>query len=243
MTKPLTLITGATGKTGTPEVEQLLGRGYPVSAFVHRLSAKLGVAVGLALWLAIAWVLGVSGVMSVDAAQPFRPVLLSILVPLAVFLAAYAGSERFRDFVMSWDIRVLTMVQHWRVLGFTFLMLYAHGVLPGLFAWPAGLGDVAIGVSAPLVVHAMARRPDFVRSRAFISFHVLGILDFVAAGATATFASGAFPSLHAGPLTSAPMEVWPLSLFPSFIVPIFLILHLAALFQVRALRRQEAPAS
>ena len=221
MTKPLILATGA---DWTP-------------------STKVGVAAVLALWLAAAWALGVSGVMSAGAAQTFRPVLLSILVPVAAFLAAYAGSVRFRGFVMSWDLRVLTMVQHWRVLGFTFLMLYAHGVLPGLFAWPAGLGDVAIGLSAPLVVQAMARHPGFARSRAFVTFHVLGMFDFVVAGATATLASGAFPALHAGPLTSAPMEVWPLSLFPSFLVPIFLILHMGALFQVRALRRQEAQAS
>ena len=206
-------------------------------------SIKVGVAAVLALWLAVAWALGVSGAMAVDAAQTFRPVLLSILVPVAAFLAAYAGSVRFRDFVLSWDIGVLTMLHHWRVLGFTFLMLYAHGVLPGLFAWPAGLGDVAIGVSAPLVVQALARRPGFARSRAFISFHVLGMVDFMVAGVTSTLASGAFPALYAGPPTSAPMEVWPLSLFPTFIVPVFLILHLGVLIQVRALRRQEAQAS
>ena len=169
--------------------------------------------------------------------------LLSILVPVAAFLAAYAASGRFRDFVMSWDIRVLTMLQHWRVLGFTFLMLYGLGVLPGLFAWPAGLGDVAIGLAAPQMVQAITRRPEFAGSRAFIAFHALGILDFLVAGATATLASGAFPSIHASPLTSVPMEVWPLSVFPSFLVPIFVILHLSVFFQVRALRKRRAPAA
>lgn len=207
------------------------------------MTAKVGVAAGLALWLAVAWGLGVSGVLSADAAQPFRPVLLSILVPVAAFLAAYPASGRFRDFVMSWDIRVLTMLQHWRVLGFTFLMLYGLGVLPGLFAWPAGLGDVAIGLAAPQMVQAITRRPEFAGSRAFIAFHALGILDFLVAGATATLASGAFPSIHASPLTSVPMEVWPLSVFPSFLVPIFVILHLSVFFQVRALRKRRAPAA
>lgn len=206
-------------------------------------STKVGIAAGLAVWFAVAWALGVSGVLAVDAAQPLRPVLLPIVVPVAVFLAAYAGSERFRDFVLSWDIRVLTMLHHWRVLGFTFLMLTAHGVLPGLFAWPAGWGDVAIGLSAPLVVRALARSPDFARSRAFVTFHVLGMFDFVVAGATATLASGAFPALHSGMPTSAPMEVWPLSLFPAFFVPLFLIVHLAVLFQVRALRKRHAQAT
>lgn len=40
MTKPLILITGATGKTGSPVVEQLVERGYPVRAFVHRLDER-----------------------------------------------------------------------------------------------------------------------------------------------------------------------------------------------------------
>ncbi len=34
--KPLVLVTASTGKTGAPAVEQLLQRGYPVRAFVHR---------------------------------------------------------------------------------------------------------------------------------------------------------------------------------------------------------------
>ena len=218
-----------------------LAENNPPGAGWHR-STKVMIAVGLAVWFAVAWALGVSGVMTADASQPFRPILLSILVPLAAFLVAYFRSERFRTFVLSQDIRVLTMLQHWRVLGFTFLMLYAHDVLPGLFAWPAGLGDIAIGFAAPLVVLRMARRPEFARSRAFVTYHLLGILDFVVAGASATLASGAFPALHMGPLTSAPMEYWPLSLFPSFIVPLFLFVHLAVLFQVRELRQQASPA-
>jgi len=40
MTKPLILVTGATGKTGAPVVEQMLERGYNVRAFVHRLDQR-----------------------------------------------------------------------------------------------------------------------------------------------------------------------------------------------------------
>ena len=48
MRKPKLLVTGSTGKTGTPAVQQLLERGYPVRALVRRLDersealAKLG---------------------------------------------------------------------------------------------------------------------------------------------------------------------------------------------------------
>ncbi len=40
MTKPLILVTGSTGKTGTPVVRQLLESGYSVRAFVHRLDER-----------------------------------------------------------------------------------------------------------------------------------------------------------------------------------------------------------
>jgi N-acyl-L-homoserine lactone synthetase len=39
MSKPLILVTGATGKTGKPVVEQLLDRGYPVRAFAQAISS------------------------------------------------------------------------------------------------------------------------------------------------------------------------------------------------------------
>ncbi len=40
MTKPLILITGATGKTGAPAAQTLIDRGFPVRAFVHRLDDR-----------------------------------------------------------------------------------------------------------------------------------------------------------------------------------------------------------
>ncbi len=208
------------------------------SAAGRRVSTNA--AIVLAVWFAAAAMAGASGSLAAPPDQLFRPVLLSVIGPIAAFVTFYAGSERFRDFVLSRDIRVLTMLQMWRVVGFAFLMLTAHGVLPGLFAWPAGLGDVAVGLTAPLIVLALARRPEFALSRGFVAWNLLGLLDFVVAAATATLASGAVAGLAGGGLTSAPMEVWPLSLFPSFIVPLFVFAHLGVLFQVQALRRGKA---
>ena len=199
-------------------------------------SAKATLAVVLTVWFALAAAAGTSGIFTTGPDPVFRPVLLSVIVPIAVFLGIFAASPTFRRFVMSWDIRFLTMLQLWRVLGFAFLPLYAFGVLPGLFAWPAGLGDIAMGLTAPLVVLALMRRPEFARSRRFIVWNLLGLFDFVGAAVTSTLASGAFPALSAGPVTSAPLEHWPLILFPAFIVPLFVFMYLSVLFQVWALR-------
>ncbi len=52
-----------------------------------------------------------------------------------------------------------------------FLTLYSYGVLPGIFAWPAGLGDMAIGVTAPLVLSALLRRPGFAAGKSFVAWN------------------------------------------------------------------------
>jgi hypothetical protein len=65
---------------------------------------------------------------------------------------------------MAVDLPLLTAVQAWRFAGFGFLALFVYGVLPGIFAWPAGLGDMMIGLTAPWVALALARRPAFAAS-------------------------------------------------------------------------------
>jgi hypothetical protein len=105
-------------------------------------------------------------------------------------------------------------------------------VLPGAFAWPAGVGDIAIGATAPWVALALVHRPGFAVSRVFIVWNLLGILDLVVAlsagGLSSALASGA-----TGEVTTGPMAHLPLVLIPAYLVPMFVMLHLAALFQAR----------
>ena len=211
------------------------------------LAVTAGIAGILVAWFAAAWVIGTERVLMNESGALLAPIVLTAALPVAAFLAFYVLSTRFRGFVLSQDIRTLTMLQHWRVIGFAFLPLTFFGVLPGVFGWPAGLGDVAIGLAAPFVVARIARDPAWAASAGLVRYQLLGLLDFVVAIATAGLTAGAFPSLIADGVTSAPLDVWPLNLFPSFIVPIFIILHLSVLFKVRhlrqAARRRDAPAA
>ena len=181
-----------------------------------------------------------TGRIDLSGLVPFLPpVFLTIMAPVAVFLTVYLLSPRFRAFILHLDIRLLTMIQHWRVLGFAFLLLYFFGILPGLFAWPAGVGDVLVGVLAFFVLRRIDRDPEYITSSGFLWFQVLGLLDFAGAVVTSQLTSGVFPALIPGGVTSAAMEAWPLNIFPSFFVPFFIIVHLAAILKVRALRQTE----
>lgn len=191
----------------------------------------------LLIWFAAAYAIGSGHLLTNDEQSLIGPIGATVVLPVALFLGVYALSTGFRRFVLSQDIRTMTMLQHWRVIGFAFLPLYAFGVLPGLFAWPAGLGDVAVGITAFFIIRRLDRDANYATSAGFIGFNLLGLADFVVAIITSGLAAGAYPALIANGATSAPMDVWPLNLFPSFIVPAFIILHLSVLLKVRYLRQ------
>lgn len=165
-------------------------------------------------------------------------------MPITVFLVAFWTWRSFRDLVLAADLRLLTGTQAWRFAGFGFLGFYAAGLLPGYFAWPAALGDMAVALTAPWLVITLIRQSRFVGSRGFIAWNIFGILDFVVAVGMGAAAPLLFPSLAGTAIpqmpTMAPMAHLPLALVPTYAVPMFTIFHLVALFQARQLKFTEA---
>jgi hypothetical protein len=196
------------------------------------------VAGALALWFAIIFFLGWSESFVRPPGTAPLPILAGVTVPLLVFLAAFPAMPAFRDFVLNADLRLVTGIQAWRFMGLGFLALYTYGILPGLFAWPAGLGDIAIGVTAPWIALALIRAPAFAGSRLFRVWNVLGIADLVVAVSAGVLATSMGNGGDAE-ITTAPMARLPLVLIPAFLVPVSTMLHLTALLQARELRLSE----
>ena len=159
---------------------------------------------------------------------------MGFAIPLAVFFAANFGWSAFRTFILNADLRFLAAIQSWRGAGSGFLTLHANGVLPGLFAFPAGLGDMAIGFTAPWILLGLVRQPSFVTSRRFVIWNIMGILDLVVAVSMGAICSGLFPGLT-GDVTTSPMAQLPLVFIPAYLVPFFIMLHFTALSQARQL--------
>lgn len=199
-------------------------------------SMSAAVSVALALWLGVVFLLGARGAFVGSPGSPPLAIFFGVAIPLGVFFAAYLGWGAFRDFVVRADLRLVAAIQGWRWAGLGFLSLYAHGVLPGLFAFPAGLGDMAIGVTAPWVVLGLVRDSSFVATRRYWIWNVLGITDLVVAVSMGTLCSGFIPGVT-GNLTTSAMAQLPLVLVPAYLVPLFIMLHATALFQVRRLAR------
>jgi hypothetical protein len=208
----------------------------------NHLSMRSVVSVTLALWLGLVFVLGTRGAFIASASSPPLPIFFGVGIPLVVFFAAYFGWGAFRAFVLGADLRLVTAMQAWRWAGLGFLSLYAHGILPALFAFPAGLGDMAIGVTAPWILLRLIRDPSFVSHRRFAIWNIMGIIDFIVAVSMGTICSGFLPGIT-GNVTTSAMAQLPLVLIPAYMVPLFIMLHFTALAQARQFARSEKFAS
>jgi hypothetical protein len=178
----------------------------------------------IAAWFVFSLVASALNLYTNAPNQPPLPMGLAAVTPIVLFLAWFFSSAEFRQFALSLSPRTLTVIQSWRIEGFTFLALAAYGILPGLFALPAGWGDMFIGVTAPFVALALAA-PGHRKS--FIFWQIMGITDLVTAVSLGTLASVLNPhGIGAGAMTMLPM-----SLIPTFEVPLFLILHIICIAQ------------
>jgi hypothetical protein len=195
---------------------------------------RFAVVFALTTWFLVVASLGAAGAFIGRPGAPPVPIAIGVSAPLILFFGWMRLSRSFREFVLSIDLRLIVGMQAWRWAGMGFLSLYVQKVLPAIFAFPAGLGDMAVGVTAPWIVLALLRRPGFAASAAFVRWNLLGILDLVVAvsiGAVSALLTTGAP----GEISTAPMATLPLLFIPAFLVPLFLMLHTAALLQSRQL--------
>jgi hypothetical protein len=148
-----------------------------------------------------------------------------------VFWIWYRTSGAFRGYVLSRSPIVLTAVQSWRIEGYIFLALMAKGLLPATFAYSAGLGDMTIGITAPFVAWAVARKK--ISNGLLIAWQVAGIADLVSAVTLGALSSDSRIGFLAHGATSQMMGRLPMSLVPTFLVPLMAIMHLMVIARVR----------
>ena len=121
--------------------------------------------------------------------------------------------------------------------GAAFLLTMALGHLPPLFALPAGLGDIAAGIAAPLAARRLAQGTG---RRAALWFNAFGITDLVVALTLGALTG--FQLLNVTP-SAAPLSELPLALIPTAAVPLLLALHITSVSALARARRTPLPAT
>jgi hypothetical protein len=176
----------------------------------------------LALWFFLAVWLGVTGRLATSNGLPLG-ILATIVLPLLAFAVDRRFGHALFGGLMRLDLPGLIAAQTFRVIGVTFIVAWSAGTLPGGFALPAGIGDVAVGLAAPFVAAAVTRRPD--RLGLAWVWNVLATADLVIAVSSGVLHSHTPLGLLAGPVGTDMLARYPLSLIPTFGVPLALLLH------------------
>ena len=206
----------------------LAGAAWPSQDRARALLVSATILLG---WLAAAIALGATGVYHVNTSA-IPTIQYGILLPILVGVLLIWRSEATKRILDAVPQQWIVSVQLYRALGVVFLILYATDKLPGLFAWPAGVGDIAIGLFAPVVGLAYARAP---REAAGLvaGWNVLGILDLIVAVTTGFLtAPSLLQPIEVQP-TSELMTVLPMVLIPVYLVPLSIVLHLSSLAKLR----------
>ena len=195
-------------------------------------------ALFVGLWLVLAFTLAARGFFAGGGSDAVPRIAYSVL-PLIIGYLAYLTIPSVRAVADEIPLDRMIGFQVYRAAGFVFLVEWMLGALPGSFALPAGLGDMAIGLSAPLVASLVRRDAPSARGAAIL-WNVLGIADLVVA-VTMGFLTSPGP-LHQPALgaTNFAVTMMPLVLIPTIPVPLSIVAHLVDLHR---LSRRAQPAA
>lgn len=164
------------------------------------------------------------------AGIPFTHVNYLVLVPVFLGCVLIAFSPTTRALIDTFAPHRVMLIETARSIGGVFLVRYAQGALPGIFALPAGIGDVFIGVTAPLISH-MYLKTSFKARPLAIVWNILGILELMISLTIGYLVSGLKLFSVSIPATTT----FPLVLIPGFGVPLMILFHIIGL---RLLLRQ-----
>jgi hypothetical protein len=189
-----------------------------------RQRARAAFAIGL--WFLIVITLGATGALGPHSAAGVPGLGAAVAVPLAALVCAFLVIRSTREAMSAIPVWVLIAVNSVRILGVSFLLLYAEHRLPAPFALVAGWGDIFVGLSAAPVAWLLVRRGTKAH-RWVLAWNLIGFLDLFAAITLGATSSPGPIRLFMEPPGSSIMTTLPWIIIPCFIVPSLEALHIA----------------
>ncbi len=181
----------------------------------------------LATWAIVTTMLARRGFFQPPDPYRLPPIGITLALVLLALVVCLLVSPSLRRLLTNQSNLILLNL--WRLVGVVFLLLMANRQMPALWALPAGIGDVLVGVMAPWIASHVDMPQG--RRRAII-FNLFGMADLVVAVGLGIMTSpGPAQVFHTTP-TSELATRFPLALVPTFLVPLAFALHLISLRQL-----------
>jgi len=198
---------------------------YVFGAYVFSgASSKKGMQIGVAFLL---WGSLMFWVSLIDAPRTFAP-LGALIIPLSWVLPSlilYWNRNWFLSEKLSQDW--LIGYQVFRVIGGVFLIEMIMENIPGIFAYPAGLGDMLVGFVAIGVLLAYRKSEHIPKAGIFLVIG-LGIPDLLSAFFFG-FTSAEGPVQLFFPAVTNNIRLFPTGMIPLFLVPCAIFFHTLSL--------------
>jgi hypothetical protein len=203
----------------------------------QRRTTWLAFMIPFTMWAAVTWTAAINGAFRTGASSlPLLPA--AILLPVIVGTPVLLFSKRVGQLLDAMPAAWLIALQLYRVFGSQWLAYWLRGVAPGLWALPAGTGDVLTGLFAVPVAIALASGTAEGR-RAAILWNLFGLADFAVAITLGMIMSPGPAQLIISQGPSMIIDSFPNVLTPAFVVPSSVLLHVLSLRQLFRRRRAE----
>lgn len=179
----------------------------------------------MSVWVLIALALSYANILVPQPDHSFPWLGLMIIGPLLLALFLLSKSEVFSAVLDATPLHWLAAIQVYRVIGALFLLLHADGMLSAYFALSTGWGDIAIGVTAPLLGYLL-----WLDASRYFALGLVwcgaGIFDLFYVLYKAVRSAPGPLQTTAFDLPTVIIGYFPFTLIPLLVVPISIILHI-----------------
>jgi hypothetical protein len=145
------------------------------------------------------------------------------MFPLLIFLLGVIfNTPIYRSILSHIKLNQLVQIHVFRLIGLFFILLFAHGALPPVFALIAGFGDLITAMSSIWVAKALRSQKAYARKLCWI-WNSFGLLDILVTSFTAFFLTKL--SIETGAQGVEGLAEFPFYFIPAFAPATIIFLH------------------
>jgi len=193
--------------------------------FAPNSITRLRVIVGLSLWFILVAVLAATRALYYEGGTGAPGLGVAVVLPIVILCILVARIPSLREGLQRVPLWLLVSVHTVRLLGISFIILYATHRLLAPFAPVAGWGDIFVGATALPIAWITYRRPNDTRLVLSI-WNIIGAVDLIAAVGLGVLSSPGPQRLIFAEPSAAIMTTLPWLMIPGFLVPLLFAVHI-----------------